>query len=325
MVDIAIDCMSGDLGPHNNLEAVKLFLEKFHDSHLHLCGDSNLITKHLTASHLKNATVHHSEEVISPTLKPSSAIRLKTKTSLHIALDLLKNKTADIVVSSANTGAYMALCIKTIGLASDVRRPAIGKVVPSLTQNSICNQTLLLDIGANINCTSEMLFEFTVIGSKYMQEVHNIKKPKVALLNIGSEAGKGTDTIQQAASTLQESNDINFIGFAEANDLLKGIADIIVCDGFHGNIAIKAMEGTIHSFYGILKQILNQQTIISQIGKLLVGSAVKKTFGTTYNPKRYNGALLMGLNGKVIKSHGGSDEEAFYYALESAYNTIQPN
>lgn len=324
-VRIAVDFMSGDLGPHNNLDAIKQFLSNTHNAHVHLCGDETLVKSFFSNKQLERITTHHSDHTIAPDLKPSAAIRLKTKTSLHMALELLKTHEAEIVLSSANTGAYMALCIKTIGLEADVRRPAIGKVVPSLKENSPSNETLLLDIGANINCTSDMLCDFASIGQKYMQRVYGKFNPSIALLNIGSEAGKGTDAIQQAASKLTEAEHINFVGFVEGDDLLRGAADVIVCDGFHGNIAIKVMEGTIHSFYQILKSTLNQQTIMSQLGKLLIGSSVKTTFGKTYNPKRYNGALLMGLNGQVMKSHGGADSEAFYYALETAYNIASSN
>lgn len=323
LVHIAVDCMSGDLGPHNNLDGINVFLRDNLNTHLHLCGDASIISQFSTKFPKNSFTIHDVKGTISPTLKPSAAIRLKEKTSLHVAVELVKNQQADIVVSSANTGAYMALCLKIIGLSS-VKRPAIGKVLPSLKPNSLCKQTLLLDLGANINCTPEMLADFAKIGALYLGSTYSIAKPKTAILNIGSEAGKGTEELQAAAELLAHNENINFIGFIESDSLLSGDVDLIVCDGFHGNIALKAMEGTIQSFYFLLKKTLSTPNLFATIGKFFVGKTIKQTFGKTYNPKRYNGALLMGLNGNALKSHGGADEEAFYYALRAAYDIMQP-
>lgn len=318
-VHIAVDCMSGDFGPHSNLQGIVTALKECSDIHLHLCGSESEILNCLPKSLLHRATVYPTDSVISPDLKPSSALRTKETTSLHVALDLVSQKTASVVVSSANTGAYMALSLKKIGLCPNIKRPAIGKLIPSLYETAACKETLLLDLGANVSCSVETLISFAVIAKNYLYTTKHLKKPKVGILNIGSEAGKGTEELQNTFSALSVMGDVDFIGFLEGDDLLRGVADAIICDGFHGNIALKTMEGTLKAFYNILKISLKCPSIKSKIGSLFIGSHLKTTFGEIYNPKKFNGALFMGLNGNVLKSHGNADAESFAYAIKTAY------
>lgn len=322
-IHIAVDCMSGDFGPRSNLQGIVSTIPKLSNVHLHLCGEESSILEVVPTSFQNKITIHPTEHIIPADLKPSAALRMKEITSLHKALELLSNKTVQIVVSSANTGAYMALSLKKIGLSPNLKRPAIGKVVPSFYENSTCNQTLLLDLGANIDCTSDTLVSFAAIAKDYLYKTQHLARPKVGILNIGSEAGKGTSELTETFDTLMKKPDIEFIGFVEGDDLLSGVADIIVCDGFHGNIALKTMEGTIKAFYNLLKTTMHKPSLSSKIGALFLGGNLKKTFGELYNPKKYNGALFMGLNENVIKSHGGADEEAFAYAIIAAYDIVK--
>jgi glycerol-3-phosphate acyltransferase PlsX len=236
---------------------------------------------------------------------------MKEITSLHQAIDLVATKVAHIVVSSANTGAYMALS---------------GKIIPSLNEQSPISQTLLLDLGANVSCSAETLASFAILARNYLFKAHHLKTPKIGILNIGSEAGKGTEELQEAFNIISNLSDIDFIGFVEGDNLLNGIAHIIICDGFHGNIALKTLEGTIQTFYSLLKTTMRRPSSFrSKIGALLLKNEFKRTFEEIYNPKRYNGALFMGLNGNVIKSHGGADSESFAYAIRTAYEIAQSN
>lgn len=318
-VHIAVDCMSGDYGPRSNLEGIINVIRSYPDIHFHLCGSELDILSVLPLSLYNRVTVYPTTHVISPELKPSAALRIKEVTSLHKALDLVADNSASIVVSSANTGAYMALSLKKFGLASNLKRPAIGKLVPSLYEAAPCKQTLLLDLGANVNCSSETLVSFALLAKEYLFKTQHLLNPKMAILNIGSEAGKGTEDLIKTFDILTNIPDIEFLGFVEGDSLLKGVADIIVCDGFHGNIALKTMEGTIKAFYNVLKTTMLRSNISSKIGAFFLGSHLKKAFSETYDPRKYNGALLMGLTRNVVKSHGGADKEAFAYALISAY------
>lgn len=317
-VHIAVDCMSGDYGSHSNLQGITAVLQQTPDVHLHLCGSKTDILSGVPSSLTHRITLYSTDHVILPDLKPSSALRMKEITSLHKALDLVADKTANIIVSSANTGAYMALSLKKIGLSQNIKRPAIGKMIPCLYESSICKHTLLLDLGANVNCTSETLVSFANIAKDYLAQTQQVLTPKVGILNIGSEAGKGTEILQETFSVLSQRTDIDFIGFLEGDDLLCGKAHIIICDGFHGNIALKTMEGTIKAFYHLLKTTM-YHSLRSKIGALFLGPQLRNTFGELYNPKKYNGALFMGLNSNVIKSHGSADAESFAYAIKTAY------
>ena len=316
-VHIAVDCMSGDYGSHSNLLGVVSILQQHPDVHLHLCGSESDILSVIPKSLIPRTTLYPTQHIILPDLKPSSALRMKDVTSLHKALDLVADKTASVVISSANTGAYMALSLKKIGLRPNIKRPAIGKMIPCLYESFICKHTLLLDLGANVNCSADALVSFAQIAKDYLAQTQQLSNPKVGILNIGSEAGKGTEILQEAFSAFSELPDIEFLGFLEGDDLLCGKAHIIVCDGFHGNIALKTMEGTIKAFYSLLKTTMHR-SVWTKIGAFFLGSQLKSTFGELYNPKKYNGALFMGLNNNVIKSHGGADTEAFAYAIEAA-------
>lgn len=323
LIHISVDCMSGDFGPQSNLQSVISALNEKPDAFFHLCGDEKTISNLLPSHQKERVQIYHTDHCIPSSLKPSAALRMREETSLHKALTLVSNHTASITVSSANTGAYMALSLKKIGLQPNVKRPAIGKMVPTLYEGAYCDESLMLDLGANINCTSETLVSFVDVARNYLQDVRNIQLPKVAILNIGSESGKGTEELQNTFVQLSDRTDIDFTGFIEGNEVLAGIVDIIVCDGFHGNIALKSMEGTIKGIYGVIKRILKKPSIKSKTAGLLLRNDLKKAFEDRYNPKKYNGALLMGLKAPVVKSHGGADADSFYHALITAYNIVK--
>lgn len=324
-LNIAVDCMSGDHGPRSNIQGILSFMNMVDNVSLHLCGDASILTPLIPQELQPNILIHHCELSLQKDIKPSSALRLKETTSLHLAFDLLSTDIADMIVSSANTGAYMALALKKIGLKDGVKRPAIAKILPSLVSNSPSSETLILDLGANIECSVDILKNFMHVGYDYLQSSKRLTKPTAGILNIGSEAGKGTQALQDLFAYAQEDGRIDFKGFIEADQLLTGCVDMIICDGFHGNIALKTMEGTIQAFYSILKHTLNKPGIRSTIGKLAWGPQLKQTFGETYNPKKYNGALLMGLKKPVVKSHGGADSDSFCHALKTAYTLSQVN
>lgn len=315
IVPVSIDMMSGDYGVSKNVDGILLAAKKNTSIHFHLCGDSSklhgLLTPHFD---LKGRyTIHHTDSVVPSDMQPSKAMRLRTETSLHKTLSLIKDGTAGIALSSANTGAYMALAMLLIRLEEGVKRPAIGRLIPAL-KNPDRTKTLMLDLGANADCTPAHLYDFAKMGVAHMRSVEHIQTPTVAILNIGSEAGKGNTLVKETQEILEADPDINFQGFVEGNHLLSGDFDIIVADGFSGNVALKALEGAINVFRDLLMDSLKND-FLSKLAAVLLRSNLRQTFGDKYSPQRYNGALLMGLKGKVMKSHGNADAKSFSHAI----------
>ncbi len=322
---IAIDIMSGDLGPLSNLDGVTQALKECPDLQLCLCGDKPLMETFLEhhTDIQDRVFLHHSPLGIHSDQKPSSIIRSSQVTSLHSAIDLLINKSASALVSSANTGAYMALCLKILKMKPSFKRPAIGKMIPSLDERSYAKNVLTLDLGANIECSTEIMLQFAAMGIDYCRTHFHIRSPRVAVLNIGTESNKGTGVLQDVYAALQETPDIDFIGFVEGDKLLHGVADIIVCDGFHGNIALKTLEGTIKATYIALRNSIRTSSWSDRLVGLFLKKQIKKTFGVQFNPKRYNGALFMGLsNDFVVKSHGNADADSFFFAIKNTYDLL---
>jgi glycerol-3-phosphate acyltransferase PlsX len=254
-------------------------------------------------------------EVVMMDEPAADALRKKKNSSLRVAIDMVKQGDADACVSAGNTGALMATARFVLKTLPGIDRPAIMTAVPTTK-----GHVHMLDLGANSDCTSEHLFQFAVMGSVAASLIDNIPNPRVGLLNIGEEKIKGNDTVRQAAAMLAESS-LNYIGFIEGNDIAAHKADVVVCDGFTGNVALKVMEGTAQLVRHFLREVFGK----SLYGRFaaLVAMPVLRSLARSLDPRRYNGASLVGLNGIVIKSHGGADIVAFEQAIYTAMIEVE--
>ncbi|CAL1329266.1 Phosphate acyltransferase [Candidatus Providencia siddallii] len=315
--------MSGDIGPSVTLPAALQALTSNPRLKLLLVGKTKIIQKLLkkaNSEQISRIEIIHAEHIVLNNIKPLSAIRQSKETSMRIAIDLVKNGYAKACVSSGNTAVLIGLSKLMLKLINGIKRPALMTIIPNIKKK----QTILLDLGANINCTSEMLIQFAIMGSVVAEEIINIIKPKVALLNIGKEENKGLDNIQKAAAILKKITSINYIGYAEGDDLLIGKTDVLVCDGFIGNVLLKTMEGVIRvifSFFKSTDKTTNNNYFIQLIKKILIKKITKHFFNL--NPDQYNGAIILGLKNIVIKSHGSANEKAFKSAIDYTIRIIQ--
>ncbi|MCK5819434.1 MAG: phosphate acyltransferase PlsX [Psychromonas sp.] len=317
---IALDAMGGDLGPHVSIKAAKNILTKYPDLYLIVVGDNKKLLNLVKCYHLEQhprLTLMNADTFIKMQDDPIHVIRHAKDTSMQVVLDLVKNGKADACVSAGNTGALMLLAKKTLKMVDGLTRPALVSAMP----NSQSGSVYLLDLGANLQCDSAILFNFAIMGSALCGAVEQISSPRVALLNIGKENKKGNDKLTHSAQLLTDANCINYIGFIEADELFSNKADVVVTDGFSGNIALKSYEGMERVFHGELHKAFNQNFYSKILGKL-IKPILKKQF-KHLQPDRYNGASLIGLRGIVIKSHGSSNEVAFSYAIEQAIKEIQ--
>jgi glycerol-3-phosphate acyltransferase PlsX len=315
---IALDAMGGDHGPSVVAASALQFLRNTKETALILVGKEEAIVRHLDGTDFADRLrIQHASQEISMDELPSSAMRNKKDSSMRVALDLVKSGKANACVSAGNTGALMATArfvLKTLPL---VDRPAIITAVPSVQ-----GQTHMLDLGANVDCTAEHLFQFAVMGSELVTAVSGIKAPKVGLLNIGEEETKGNEQVKQAHERLVGST-LNYIGYVEGDDIYLGGVDLVVSDGFVGNIALKASEGVAKLVRHVLRSSFKRNLLTRLSG--LVAMPVLKRFNRTFDPRCYNGASLLGLRGIVIKSHGGADLLAFENAIHIAQKEIYCN
>ncbi len=240
----------------------------------------------------------------------ASALRSKKDSSMRVAIDLVKDGTANAAVSAGNTGALMAISRFVLKTLPGIDRPAICSILPSQR-----GSTYVLDLGANVDCSPEHLLQFGIMGSLLVSALEHKERPTVGLLNIGEEDIKGNEAVKRAGELLR-ATDLNFIGNVEGNDIFKGTADVVVCDGFVGNVTLKAVEGLAHMIGGALKEEFSR-SIFTKLTALLA-MPVLKSFRQRFDPRRYNGASLLGLRGIVVKSHGSADQMAFRCALEKA-------
>ncbi len=254
-------------------------------------------------------------EVVGMDESPADALRKKKNSSLRVATDLVRRGEADACVSAGNTGALMATGRFVLKTLPGISRPAIMTAVPTMQGHAH-----MLDLGANTNCSPENLFQFAVMGSVVASQIENISRPRIGLLNIGVEDIKGNDTVREAAALLGASA-LNYVGFVEGDDIFEQKADVVVCDGFSGNVALKSIEGTSR----LITHYLRQEFKSGLYGKLagMIARPVLNSLGTKLDPRRYNGASLVGLNGIVIKSHGGADEIAFQQAIQTAMIEVE--
>jgi glycerol-3-phosphate acyltransferase PlsX len=314
---IAIDAMGGDNAPHAQIKGAKDFLLRYDNVHFLIYGKAEIIKPLIDQEKIlkENSEVIHSESVISGDAKPSIALRQGRKSSMRKAIDAVANGKAHGVVSAGNTGALMAMSKIALRMLPGVDRPAIIASFPTML-----GQSVMLDLGANVECSADHLFQFAIIGNAFSRATLELESPTIALLNVGSEDLKGNDAVKLAAEMLKNS-DLNFQGFVEGNGIIEGKVDVIVTDGFTGNIAIKTLEGTAKACKFFLKDALSS-SILSRIGALMALPALKK-FGKKVDPRKYNGAMFGGLNGVAVKSHGSADRVAFAQALKVAVNLVK--
>ena len=315
---LAVDCMGGDHGPRVTLAACRHFLEAHPDAQLLLVGAPAALER----LHHPCARVVPASEVVTMDDHVEVALRKKKDSSLRVAIQQVKDGQAQVAVSAGNTGALMALARYLLKTVEGIDRPAIATHLP----NAKGGATTVLDLGANVDCTEQHLLQFAVMGSALVSALSGHDSPSVGLLNIGEEVIKGNEVIKRAGELLRAAGaagDLNFYGNVEGNDIFKGTTEIVVCDGFVGNVALKTSEGVAALISGFLKEEFarNPLTKLAAIAAYPVLSALKKRV----DYRRYNGAALLGLRGLVFKSHGSADELAFEQALNRAYDAARNN
>ena len=314
---IAIDAMSGDAGAPAILEAAALFLKRHNDSHLLLVGDPDVLQPLLDRNPLPagSATLVPASEVVTMDDSTAVAMRQKKDSSMRVAVNQVKEGKASACISAGNTGALMAISRFVLKTLPGIDRPAIITTIPAID-----GHTHMLDLGANVDCTPEHLFQFAVMGSILASAVDNLQNPKIGLLNIGSEEIKGNEQIREAAKLIGDSS-LNYAGFVEGNEIFTRKADVVVCDGFAGNVALKTSEGVATAVSHYLKEEFKRSLWNKAVA--LLALPILKAFRRRIDPREYNGASLLGLQGVVIKSHGGADAFAFANALDIARLEIQ--
>ena len=308
--------MSGDRGPAVVVDAARAVCARYPKLSLDLVGDERVLGDLLGDAHARIGIVH-AEQVVTMDEPPADALRRKKRSSMRIAIDRVKAGEADACVSAGNTGALMATAKFVLKTVSDIERPAIMAELPA-TEGSV----YLLDVGANSSCTAGQLYQFAVMGSIVTARLSGVERPRVALLNIGEEDIKGNDTVREAAAMIEASR-LNYVGFIEGDSLCRGVADVVVTDGFTGNVALKTMEGTASLIGHYLKRSFGRS--LWSRAQALVARPSLRHLRATLDPRAYNGASFVGLNGIIIKSHGGADAVAFEHAIETALLEVQDN
>lgn len=319
---IALDAMSGDHGPSIVIPAAAKILAEFDNVELIVVGDEKVITPLINQQSTKiqqSFSVRHATQVVEMDELPSRALRYKKDSSMRVAINLVKQGEADACVSAGNTGALMATARYVLKTLPGIDRPAIISAIPNMEETT----THVLDLGANIDTSAEHLFQFAVMGSVLTEAVDNLANPRIGLLNIGEEEIKGNEQIKDAAKRLNAISGINYIGFVEGDDINKGTVDVVVCDGFVGNVSLKTTEGVAKMISHYVKQSFNKNWLTRLAA--LICLPILKNIRNKIDPRRYNGASLLGLRGIVIKSHGSADELSFSYAIREAIIEVQKN
>ena len=310
--------MGGDFGPEVILPAAAKVLKKHRNLTIILAGDTEKLKATADAQdvHLDDRLrIRHASQVVEMHDDPRLAIRKKKDSSMRVAIDLVKNGEAQAAVSAGNTGALMGTAKFVLKTLPGIDRPAICTTIPSMT-----GHTHMLDLGANVDCTAEHLFQFAVMGSVLAEAIDNTDSPKVGLLNIGHEDSKGNAQVKEAHAHLVNAP-INYIGYVEGDDIYKGTADVVVCDGFVGNVSLKTSEGVAKMISHFMKQEFTKG-LYNKLAALFA-MPVLKAFRSRIDPRAYNGASLLGLSGIVIKSHGSADVFAYANAIEIAVIEIE--
>ena len=316
---LALDAMGGDHGPRVVVPAALSILAEQAELALILVGDQDAITHELRVSHAATSDrlqIRHASQRVEMDEPPSQALRGKKDSSMRVAINLVKEGYAQACVSAGNTGALMATARYVLKTLPGIDRPAIISSLPTMA-----GHTHMLDLGANIDSSAEHLFQFAIMGSVLVSAVDNIERPRIGLLNIGEEEMKGNEVVKNAARLLAATPDMNYIGFVEGDDIYKGTADVVVCDGFVGNVALKTSEGVAKMISHYMKQEFKRSLMTQMVGMLAM--PVLRAFRARIDPRQYNGASLVGLQGIVIKSHGGADTFAFANAIKEAVLEVQ--
>ncbi len=308
-VTIALDAAGGDHGPGVVIPAALAVLRE-HDVHLILVGDEAAIRNELGDAHDPRISIRHASQRVEMNEPPAQALRKKKDSSMRVAINLVKEDAADACVSAGNTGALMATARYVLKTLPGIDRPAIITKIPSLG-----GHTHMLDLGANVDCTAEHLFQFAVMGAILAEAVDNKPDPRVGLLNIGEEDIKGNEQVKEAGALLEHS-DLNYIGYVEGDDIYGTRVDVVVTDGFVGNVSLKTSEGVARMIKHYLREAFHRTLVTRLAG--LIAKPVLKRVQAMIDPRSYNGASLLGLQGIVIKSHGRADAVAFANAVEIA-------
>ena len=314
MITLAVDAMGGDSGLAVTAPGAAAFLKQQRDVRLIMVGDEAAVRKALAeaGAPMERITIQHATQVVEMDEAPQSALKNKKDSSMRIAINQVKEGNAQTAVSAGNTGALMATARFVLKTMAGIERPAIAKFIPSADNH----MTLVLDLGANVDCNADQLTQFAVIGSELFQALYPEKgRPRVGLLNVGTEDIKGTDTAKQTFKLLQGSK-LNFVGNVEGNSVFTGEVDVVVADGFVGNIMLKTIEGAV-KFMGSAIREEFQRTLFNKLAAIAAIPALKG-MKNKLDPRKFNGAIFLGLRGVVIKSHGGTDQTGFMYALEEA-------
>lgn len=319
-VTIAIDAMGGDIGAEVVIHAVKLVLDRQPRLRVILVGDEGTIKTEMAKHDLQigeRLSVRHCTQVVNMDDPPSVAMRNKKDSSMRVAVNLVKEQEAQAAVSAGNTGALMAISRFVLKTLPGIDRPALCTTLPAMN-----GHTHMLDLGANLDCTAEHLAQFAIMGATLAEAVDNVRSPRVGLLNIGAEEIKGNDQVKKA-SKLIGTTGVNYIGYVEGNEIYAEHVDVIVCDGFVGNVALKTSEGLA----GMIGYYLSDTFKSSWYGKLagLLALPIIRAFKKRIDWRRYNGASLLGLKGIVVKSHGSADANAYSHAIEVAMIEVAKN
>jgi glycerol-3-phosphate acyltransferase PlsX len=319
---ISIDCMGGDHGPRVTVPAALAFLKREPEAELILVGREDEIRAELQrrgALHHARLSIVHATEVVEMDDPLEVALRRKKDSSMRVAVDQVKQGQAQACVSAGNTAALMAVSRYLLKTLPGVDRPAICTILP----NQKDGPTYMLDLGANVDCEPMHLHQFALMGSALVSAVEGKPKPTVGLLNVGAEDIKGNELVKQTAELLRADHEkglLNFYGNVEGNDIFEGTTDIVVCDGFVGNVTLKSVEGLGRLIKGVIKSELSKGWI-DMLGALIAYRALKRV-SQRLNPSRYNGASLLGLRGLVFKSHGGEDAYGFEWAIKRAFDAV---
>ena len=314
--------MGGDRSPQIVLEGAEIAAASNPNIDFLLFGNSkkiDLILRNCPSLRKRHQLIH-TEDFISSDEKPSIALRKGKNSSMRLAIDAVKDGKADAIVSAGNTGALMSIAKIVLRPLASISRPAIVTSIPNQKKKG----TVLLDMGANIECGSEVLFQFAVMGHAFAKALTQNPNPSIGILNVGSEDTKGGSAVQKASLMLKESNlNKSFYGYVEGDDITKGTVDVVVTDGFSGNITLKAIEGTAKLLSGLIKEGF-MSSIWAKVGYLFAGSSLTKVTASV-DPRFHNGAMLVGLNGVVVKSHGGTDRIGFANAIRVAASLVENN
>ncbi len=325
-ISIAIDAMGGDNSPYKTLEGIKIFLDKNKDKNdfiLNIFGKEDIINKKIEEFKIKSNSINviNSNTVVSDEETPMTAVKSSKNTSMWNCIQHQLEGKSDISLSAGNTGVLLVISRMILKMMNEVSKPALAGLWPN--QNGM---NVVLDLGANIECNDENLIDFAELGAALYKSLFPEEKPKVALLNVGSEEIKGTEMLKAASKKLKNlSSDDNFIykGYIEGNNIMSGESNVIITDGFTGNIALKTAEGTARFITKNLKKSLTEN-IITKISLIFSYFSLKR-FRDKLDPRKYNGAIFLGLNGPVVKSHGGIDSIGFYYSIDLCYKIIKGN